>query len=511
MITDIEENKPTSTKNTSSRRIFILLAICCVAVATPFSFTGIAVGLPVISKTLGGSPIQLNWAINSFLLTFGSTLMAAGTLADYYGRKRVLLIGLIIYGVFSVCLAFLTINMVWFDLLRAFQGIGAAAAFAGGFASLSQEFEGKERLRAFSIVGTSFGIGLAFGPIVAGWLIANFGWQAIFILATTLAAIALFLATVFMTESRDPTASGLDWKGSISFTLALSSFTFGIIQGPESGWSHPFVATLLIASIILFVAFVIIERSVERPMLDLSLFRFPRFLGAQLLAVAPSFAFVVLLVLLPVRFVGIEEMDEIAAGKIMMALSAPFLILPIASGYLTRWFSPGIICSIGFAISAIGLYWLGHFTDGSEIYTLIGSLLTIGVGISLPWGLMDGLAVSVVPKEKAGMATGIFSTSRVAGEGLVIAIVTAIFSVLTSANIERIAGKNAGLVAQRLVTGDVKEALLLVPSIEKADLHQAYSKGFSTLMFILCAITLLTALFVFIFLRKDVNTVEDAN
>ena len=511
MITDIEEDKPIKIQTTPSQRILILLAICCVAIATPFSFTGIAVGLPAISKTLGGSPIQLNWAINSFLLTFGSALMAAGTLADNYGRKRVFLSGLIIYGLFSVCLAFLTTNLVWFDLLRAFQGIGAAAAFAGGFASLSQEFEGKRRLRAFSIVGTSFGIGLAFGPIVAGWLISNFGWQAIFVLATILATIAFFLATFFMIESRDPEASGLDWKGAITFTLALSAFTFGIIQGPESGWSHPFVVILLIASIILFVAFVIIERSVERPMLDLSLFRFPRFLGAQLLAVAPSFAFVVLLVLLPVRFIGIEEMDEMTVGKIMMALSIPFLILPIASGYLTRWFSPGIICSVGFAISATGLYWLGHLTDGSEIDTLLGALLTIGVGISLPWGLMDGLAVSVVPKERAGMATGIFSTSRVAGEGLVIAVVTAIFSVLTSANIERIGGKNAGLVAQRLVTGDVKEALVLAPSIEKADLYQAYSKGFSTLMFLLCGITLLTALFVFIFLRKDVDTVEDAN
>ncbi|MFC6101537.1 MFS transporter [Olivibacter domesticus] len=506
MIRSLGKKKQSST---TSRKIFILLAICCVAVATPFSFTGIAVGLPAISNTLGGSPIQLNWAINSFLLTFGSTLMAAGTLADNYGRKRVLLIGSIIYGMFSVCLAFFTINLVWFDLLRAFQGIGAAAAFAGGFASLSQEFEGQQRLRAFSIVGTSFGIGLAFGPIVAGWLIATFGWQAIFVLTATLAVIAFFLAMVFMTESRDPEASGLDWKGAISFTLALSLFTFGIIQGPESGWNHPFVVTLLIAAVVLFVAFVMIERSSERPMLDLSLFRFPRFLGAQLLAVAPSFAFVVLLVLLPIRFVGIEEMDEIAVGKIMMALSAPFLILPIASGYMTRWFTPGIICSIGFAISAIGLYWLGHFTDGSEIDTLIGSLLTIGVGISLPWGLMDGLAVSVVPKERAGMATGIFSTSRVAGEGLVIAVVTAIFSALTSGNIEKVAGKNASLVAQRLVTGDIKEALVLVPSVEKADLHQVYSKGFSTLMFLLCGITVLTALFVFIFLRKEVDTVEE--
>lgn len=488
--------------------VLVLIAVCCAAITAPLAFTGIAVGLPAISRELGGSPIQLNWALNAFILTFGSTLMAAGSLADSYGRKKVFLSGLAAFGLLSVALIF-TRDIVWFDLLRALQGVGAAAAFAGGLAALAQEFDGAARLRAFSIVGANFGIGLAFGPVAAGWMIATMGWPAIFMLLVALVVIGLLLGAIFMRESRDPTASGIDWKGAISFTLALTALTFGVLQAPESGWDDPLVVVLLIGAVLLFVAFGMIERTVARPMLDLSLFRFPRFVGAQLLAVAPAYAFVVLLVLMPVRFIGIEGMDEIAAGQMMIALSAPLLILPIAAGLLTRWLAPATICGAGLAIAASGLYWLGRFPVGSDPAALIAPLITIGVGVGLPWGLMDGLAVSVVPKERAGMATGIFSTSRVAGEGVALALVSAALSVLISTNLGAAAGGQAGVIAQRLVTGDLREAAALVPSMERAAFLQGYSDGFSTLLWLLSAITMLTAVVVFLFLGRSHETVED--
>ncbi|MCX8279196.1 MFS transporter [Phyllobacterium sp. 0TCS1.6C] len=493
---------------TTTERLLILIAVCCAAITAPLAFTGIAVGLPSISHALGGNPIELNWALNAFILTFGSTLMAAGALADSYGRKRVFLSGLAAFGLLSVILIFVG-NIVWFDILRALQGVGAAAAFSGGLAALAQEFDGTARLRAFSIVGANFGIGLAFGPVAAGWMIATFGWPAIFALLVVLAVAGLLLGATFMRESSDPSASGLDWKGAVSFTLALTALTFGILQAPESGWGDPLVIVLLIASLLLFVGFWLIERAVARPMLDLSLFRFPRFVGVQLLALAPAYAFVVLLVLMPVRFIGIEGMDEIAAGQMMIALSAPLLILPIAAGMLTRLFAPATICGAGLGIAAVGLFWLGQFPIGSDPVALIAPLLTIGVGIGLPWGLMDGLAVSVVPKERAGMATGIFSTSRVAGEGLALALVSAVLSGLIAASLGTTAGERAGAVAQRLVTGDLPEATALVPSMGRAALLQGYSNGFSTLLWLLCGITAMTAVVVFLFLGRSHETVED--
>ncbi|RVB95053.1 MFS transporter, partial [Mesorhizobium sp. M7A.F.Ca.AU.002.06.1.1] len=151
---------------------------------------------------------------------------------------------------------------------------------------------------------------------------------------------------------------GLDWAGAGTFTIALASLTYGVLQAPQSGWADPLVVTLLAASIICFVAFVVVERQAQRPMLDLTLFAYPRFVGVQFLAAAPAYAFVVLLVLLPIRFIGIEGMNEIKAGQLMICLSGPLLILPMLAGQLARWIAPATICGVGLLVAAAGLVWL---------------------------------------------------------------------------------------------------------------------------------------------------------
>lgn len=493
--------KNMTTAPSGPAKALILVAVCLAAVAMPLTFTGPAVALSAIERALGGSPIALNWVTNAFMLTFGSSLMAAGALADSYGRKRVFLAGVAVFAILSLGLAFAS-SIVWFDVLRAAQGAAAAAAFSGGTASLAQEFDGASRIRAFSVVGASFGVGLAFGPIEAGLMIAAFGWPAIFILVVLLALFAFLIGLRALRESRDPNAVGLDWQGVASFTLALTLFTYGLLQAPENGWSDPWVVGLLMGAALLFAIFWFVERRAARPMLDLSLFRYPRFVGVQLLAAAPAYAFVVLLILLPVRFIGIDGMNEVDAGRLMIALSGPLLVLPIAAGLLTRWLAPATICGFGLLISAAGLAWLSQIPSGAAA-AFVAPMALIGVGISLPWGLMDGLAVSVVPKERAGMATGIFSTTRVAGEGVALAIVNAILSALTAS---RLAAdgvpRNAGLAAQRLVTGDLVGAVAASPGAGGAALVSDYSAAFSELLWLLAAITALTAIVVFWFLGR---------
>ncbi|KQY42545.1 hypothetical protein ASD32_14400 [Rhizobium sp. Root483D2] len=261
---------------------------------------------------------------------------------------------------------------------------------------------------------------------------------------------------------------------------------------------------MLTGASLLLVIFVAIERMVSRPMLDLSLFAYPRFVGVQLLAAAPAYGFVVLLILLPGRFIGIEGLREIAAGTLMIALSAPLLILPIAAGLLTRWFRPATICGTGLLISAGGLFWLAQISAGAPPWMIALPMLTIGTGISLPWGLMDGPAVSVVPKERAGMATGIFSTTRVAGEGVALAVVGAILSMLIAGRLDANAPPAAiATAAQRLAAGDITMAANAMPGMDRVALVPLYSQAFSNLLLLLTGITLLTAIVVFIFLRTD--------
>jgi MFS family permease len=469
----------------------------------PLTFTGPAVALTDIGRALGGDPVALNWVTNAFMLTFGSALMAAGALADHHGRKRVFLVGTGVFALASLAVIF-SPNILWFDLLRGLQGLAAAAAFAGGMSALAQEFDGHARTRAFSIIGTSFGAGLSLGPIASALMIDLFGWRSIFVLVLALVVPSFGLAARMLRDSRDPHAKGLDWGGAVSFTAALTLFTYGVLLAPERGWGDPSVVGMLAGAALLLTVFSLIERRVARPMLDLTLFRYPRFVGVQLLAAAPAYAYVVLLILLPIRFVGVEGMSVIAAGQLMLALSAPLLVLPIAAGLLTRWFAPSVICGAGLLISAGGLFWLGWFPAGQANSLIVAPMIMIGAGISLPWGLMDGLAVSVVPKERAGMATGIFSTTRVAGEGVALAVVSAVLSALTAGHLAGAPGR-AAAAAQQLVTGDLVAASQILPGVGPTLLVQGYAAAFGSLLMLLTAITVMTAIIVFVFLGRGAH------
>jgi MFS family permease len=479
-----------------------LAAMCLAGISMPLSFTGPAVALPAIAQDLGNNPIGLNWVTNAFMLTFGSCLMAAGSIADTFGRRRAFLYGMALFVLVTLALA-LSPNLLVFDLLRAAQGLVSAAAFAGGTAALAQEFEGTARTRAFSVLGTTFGVGLAFGPVIAGSMVSHFGWRGVFASVLLVGVAALLLGGRALRESRDPHATGLDWRGAATFTAAVTLFTSAVLQAPEAGWSSPLVLWTLVTSGLLMVLFVWIENHVERPMLDLSLFRYPRFVGVQFLAAAPAYSYVVLLVLLPVRFIGIEGHDSLVAGQLMAALSGPMVVVPLIAGLLTRWFSPGLISGAGLLICASGLLWLAQCPPGTSAIGLALPMLTIGLGISLPWGLMDGLAVSVVPKERAGMATGIFSTTRVAGEGIALAIVGGVLSALVASQLQGVSSAGPEAIAQaahRLAIGDLTHAAAVLMDAKPADLVRGYAEAFHSLLYLLAVVTTLSAAMVFGFL-----------
>lgn len=480
-----------------------LLAVCLAAAAMPMTFTGTAVALPAVAHALDGSPVAMAWATNAFMLTFGCALMVAGALADAYGRRRVFLTGTIGFAITSLALT-VAPNILAFDLLRAGQGLAAAACYAGGSAALAQLFDGSARLRPFSLVGTSFGTGLSLGPVASGVMIDIFGWRSIFLVVAAFASLAFLLGRMTLDESRDPASRGIDWRGVLGFTAMLALLTTGMLLVPARGWQDGLVLGLLAAATLCLALFIRTERRVPRPMLDLSLFRYPRFVGVQLLAAAPAYGFVVLLILLPVRFIGVEGMSEVGAGSLMIAMSAPLLVLPIAAGLLTRWVRAATICGAGLLVSAAGLLWLALTPIAAPVLAPALPMMVIGVGIGLPWGLMDGLAVSVVPKERAGMATGIFSTVRVAGEGVALAVVGALLAMLVAGRIE-VAGLagNAQEAGQRLAGGDLSGALSMMPGTQPGRLIALYGEAFGWLLFLLAGITATTALVVFLFLGRE--------
>lgn len=481
----------------------ILAAVCLACLTLPLGFSGGAIATPAIGRAFahqGADPAQLAWITNAFMLSFGSLLMAAGALADVLGRRRVFGAGLALYVLSSLALC-LAPSLLVVNLLRGLQGVAAAATLAAGSAALAQVFEGRARLRAFSLLGTSFGLGLSLGPVVSGWLVQHFGWQAVFLCIGGFALLALVFGPPRMHETRDPDAAGVDWPGTLGFSGALGSLTFALIAAPERGWTHPLTLLLLLASGVLLAWFIRVELRARRPMLDLSLFANARFVGVQLLPVGTCYGFVVLLILLPLRFIGIDGIDEWHAGLMMLALSAPMLVVPSLAARLAHHVAPGRLSALGLLIAAAGLCWLAHGDGVAARWQMLGAMLVIGAGTGLPWGLMDGLSVSVVPKERAGMASGIFSTSRVAGEGVALAVVSAMLVALVQAVLP---ATSDARVAQALGRGDLAHALeqAVTPQLTAAALHAAYGQAFALLCYCLATITVACAALTLLLLRE---------
>lgn len=502
------------------RRLLGLFSVCLAALLLPMSFSGGAVATPAIGAALHGSALEMRWITSAFMLAFGGCLMAAGACADAFGRKRVFLLGVGSLLATSLALA-LSHSALAIDWLRALQGVAAAATLAGGGASLAQDFDDHARARAYGLLGTTFGVGLAFGPLLAGVLIARFGWRGVFASTAVVAAFALCIGARCMRESRDPAAAGLDWPGTLSFTGALACFTFGVIQAPAVGASAPEVIGSLALAAGLAIAFVIIERRVAQPMLDLTLFRYVRFIGVQMLPIATCCCYIVLLVLLPLRFIGVHGDSEIVAGLRMMAMSLPMLVVPFIATQLARRIPAGVLCSGGLVLAAVGLVWLArtagapsvmdamNATNSGVFNSALWPMLLIGAGSAVPWGLMDGLSVSVVPTDRAGMAMGIFNTTRVASEGVALALVGAVLIGLIGAHLPDLHGALAPDAARqainRLVAGDMpgaRRAVASVPGWDAAALRNAYEQAFATLLDRLAVVTLICAGVVFVCLKR---------
>ncbi|MDA0910441.1 MAG: MFS transporter [Proteobacteria bacterium] len=485
--------------------MLILFAIILACFSVPLNFTAGPTAQPYIAISLPGSAVALSWITNAFFLSCGSTLMVAGVLADQYGRKKIFGVGLLIATITSLLMPF-SPSVLVLDLLRIPQGIAAACAYAGGMSILAQEFEGHARTKIFSMIGITFGAGLAFGPTIAAVLITYFSWHAVFFGSTALSMISLLICLLCMHDSKDPNAKGLDKIGATLFTAMLALFTYAVIEAPVRGWSSPVVIALLLAAALILRLFIWVERRIANPMLDLSLFAYPAFVGAQLLPLAAAYCYAVLLVILPLRFIGIEHMSALDAGILMVCFSGSLLFVPFLAATLTRWISVGVLSGGGMLISIIGLVMLNSLPMSVHDLGMKLVLFIIGFGVAVPWGLMDNLAISVVPKEKAGVAIGIFGALRVSFDSTAIAIVGSLLALFMSHNLAGVAsGVDSTQIAAataQVAAGAMGRASQLLPTVSQHELVATYNYAFHQLVDVLIVLTSISTLLIFALLYR---------
>ncbi|MEG1328899.1 MAG: MFS transporter, partial [Janthinobacterium sp.] len=296
----------------------------------------------------------------------------------------------------------------------------------------------------------------------------------------------------------------LDWPGALSFSAALGLLTLGMLLAPEHGWRSGAVLLSIAASALLLWMFIAVERGTAQPLLDLSLFRQRRFIAVQVLAASPAFLFIVLIVMLPGRFIGIDGMSALAAGRLMIALAAPLLLVPMLAALLSRWITAGTLCAAGLLLAAAGLAWLAQVLGGGGGAALAGPLLLIGAGIGLPWGLMDGMALSVVETQRAGMATGIFNTVRISADGVALALAGALLAGLIGTGLARQLPSDLPVLAaaSRAALGDIQQATQLLGG-QEALLRASYDAAFRQLLNGLAVLAVALAALVPYLLGKD--------
>ena len=363
--------------------------------------------------------------IDAYALTLAAFLLTAGSIADDVGRRRVFVAGLVVFTVASA-LCGLAGSPLMLNLARGLQGVGGGMMFATALALLASAYQGRDRGTAIGLWGATTGAAVAIGPLVGGVLVEASGWESIFFvnLPIGIGAIALTLARV--QESRDPHGEPLDWAGTIAFSAALFLAVFGLIRGNAEDWSAAILACLAGAAVLL-VVFVLIERRVRQPILDLTLFRKPAFCGAIVAAFVLSASMFAMFLYLTLYVQNILGYGALEAGLRFMPITLmSFAIAPI-SGKLAeqlgvRWFLAG-----GLALVGIGLLLMSGVDPGDDWTALLAGFLVAGGGIGLTNPALATAAIGVVEPRRSGMASGINSTFRQVGIATGIAAWGAIF------------------------------------------------------------------------------------
>ncbi|NGN94743.1 MFS transporter [Nocardioides sp. KC13] len=398
-------------------RVLPLVLVAVVLVA--MSISGTAVALPSIGHDLDASGSPLNWVVAGYNLAFAAMTLVAGSTADRVGRRRVFVASAATFAVGFLGTA-LSPSILVADVARIVSGAGGAGLMAAGGALLAASYDGPARNRAFALMGTMAGVGIAIGPSLSGLLITATGWRGSFLVFATLGLLVAAGATR-LHESRSH-GGAADWLGSALFVLALSVLMYGVLEAPELGWGHPRVLVALVVGLVTLVAFAAVQRRSATPVLAPELTANRGFLGWSLATLTTSIGFLGVLVFLPTYLQVASGLSPAVAGVAMMLLTTPVLVMPLAAVTLVnRGVSPRLLILVALTLVAGGNLWMVVLRPEHTVAVIAVPLLLIGIGMGMSFGITDGQAMSLVPPDAVGMAAGFLNTLRGAAEALAIA------------------------------------------------------------------------------------------
>nr|WP_091464235.1 MFS transporter [Micromonospora inyonensis] len=390
--------------------------------------TVLTVAVPALTRDLAASTADIQWVINAYALVQSGLLLTAGSVVDRYGRRRMLLAGLVLFGLASLAAAAAQ-SSGQLTAARAALGIGGALLVTGTLAVAMQVFDADERPRAIGIWAAVSALGFAAGPPVGGFVLAHVDWPAIFLLNVPIVLLCVVAAALLVPESRGATGGRLDLVGAVLSTAGLTALVYAVIRGPEDGWGSGPVLGAALAGAALVGLFVGWERRIPHPMLDMTLFRDRRFVGAVTGVVLITFGSAGALFLLAqqLQFVRGHSAWEAGLRTVPFALTVVLLNLAGVTARLIRVLGTPAAIATGMTSLAVGLVVAAHApTDGYGV--LLGGLVLMGFGCAVANPAIVEAVMSAIPADRAGAGAGVDGTMAEVGTSLGVAVLGAVMN-----------------------------------------------------------------------------------
>ncbi|WP_435604708.1 MFS transporter [Streptomyces sp. bgisy130] len=484
----------------TAARWLILAVICLAQLTVILDNTVLNVAIPSLTGDLGASTADVQWMINAYSLVQSGLLLTAGNSADRYGRKKMLAVGLVLFGVASLGAA-LAQSPGQLIAARAGMGVGGALLVTTTLAVVMQIFDDDERPKAIGIWSSVNSLGFAAGPLIGGALLDHFWWGSLFLVNLPVAVMALAAVIALVPESSSRGGERPDLLGALLSMVGMVGVVFAIISGPVTGWLSGRVLISAAIGLAGLAAFALWELRVPYPMLDMHFFRNRRFIGAVAGGILVAFGMGGSMFLLTQHLQLVLGYGPLDAGLRMAPLAVTVILLNftgLSARLLPRLGTPGMIVS-GMSLLAAGLAAIS-LLGGDSYGGMLTGMIVMGVGVALAMPAMANAIMSAIPPAKAGVGAGVNGTLMEFGTGLGVAVLGA---VLNSRFVALLPLAAAG-------AGSLPAALARTRTdAERTAVHDAFAAGIGTSQLVGAAAVFLGGLVAAILLRRAERAGQD--
>ena len=437
----------------------------------------VAVSLPSIARSFRAGFADVEWVVSAYMVSFASCLLPMGGLADRYGRKKMLLLGLLVFALASLGCG-LAPSVATLNISRAAKGVGAAMLLTAALATIANAFPGpRERAKAWAIWGMTMGIATTVAPLVGGVIAQWIGWRWIFLLNLPVCAVLILCARRSVTESRNPHAGPVDFAGSLCFGIGLACGIWTLIGTQDDGWGSPATLYRFAACAVLIACFITIEKRRAHPVVDLTLFSQARFVAAVLGMFGYAACAQVMMTFLPLYLQNAFEWTPVHSGLGMLPFALSMIVGPYLGARIGRYLTATTsTLSVGLVMVGAGNLLTAAVAPSSDYAWVALGMIVTGLGAGVLNGDTQKAIMACVPPHRTGMASGISTTTRFTAIVTSVGVLGAVLASRTQSAIDAAVscGPSRGACVDArfmsdLLAGDIGHALSrLAPDVQHA-------------------------------------------